>query len=44
MGRQRFLANSVAAVRTNMDAGTIAVRAPAPPITPSNQAGSFGGR
>src|SRR5258708_221076 len=39
MGRYRFLANNVEAVRMRTDAGTIAVRAPAPPTTPSIQAG-----
>src|SRR6266852_6714588 len=39
MGRYRFLANKVEAVRMSTDAGTIAVRAPAPPTTPSIQAG-----
>src|SRR6185437_11344616 len=38
-GRMRFLANSVAAVRMKIEAGTIAVRAPAPPIRPSSHAG-----
>jgi hypothetical protein len=39
MGRQKFLANSVAAVRSRMAAGTIAVSAPPPPIKPRNHAG-----
>src|ERR1700724_549094 len=39
MGRQRFLANNVEAVRRRMAAGTIAVRAPAPPTPPSIHGG-----
>jgi hypothetical protein len=39
IGRHRFFANNVAAVRIITPAGTMAVSAPAPPITPKNHAG-----
>ena len=40
IGRQKFFMNRVAAVRICIDAGTIAVSAPAPPTIPKNQAGN----